>query len=65
MVDNHLRRQYWYFLFKARLQSTSNILTNEKVHVLLTYVGPMGVFLGLCTCNNRFHVSVATFIRFG
>ena len=65
MVDEHVRKTYWYYLLRANLIHVESIRTTERIYVVLTYVNIVGTFLVIGSCNADDVVQVNTFVRLG
>ena len=60
-----MRKNYWYYLDKARLIHQESILTTRRLYVVLTYVNIVGTFLVIGSCDENDVVQVNTFVRLG
>ena len=65
VVDEYIRKTYWYYLLRAELIHVESIRTTQRTYVVLTYVNIVGTFLVIGSCDADDNVQVNTFVRLG
>jgi hypothetical protein len=65
ILDDHIRKTYWYYLLEAALVHTESIQTTKRLYVVLTYINIVGTFLVIASCDAADVIQVNTFVRLG
>ena len=65
LIDEHVRKHYWYYLRGAELVHKEGIITTQRVYSVITYINIVGTFLVIGSCNKNDVIQVNTFVRLG